>query len=119
MRRRKRWVPYPLATTTAACASGRTGDAVPVGVMTEYNGDGPREGKRAWLCDESAQVKDYARACITQAKEHYGSYGGVEWMGMAMPKTSYGYSYRIVSESMKAEYDEIGIHQFDEWVIDI
>lgn len=96
---------------------GRTSDAVPVGVMTEYNGDGPREGERAGLCDDCAQVKDYARAFIMQVKEHYGSYGGVEWMGMA--KTSYGFSYRIVSESMKVEYDEIGIHQFDEWVIDI
>jgi len=98
---------------------GRTSDAVPVGVMTEYNGDGPREGERAWLCDECAQVEDYARAFIMQAKEHYGSYGGVGWPGVAMPKTSYDCSYRIVSERMRAEYDEIGIHQFDEWVIDI
>ena len=55
---------------------GRTSDAVPVGVMTEYNGDGPCEGERAWLCGESAQVKDYARAFIMQARDHYGAYGG-------------------------------------------
>ncbi len=40
-------------------------------------------------------------------------------MVVAEPKTSYRFSYRIVSERIKAQYDEISIHQFDQWVIDI
>ena len=87
--------------------------------MTEYNGGGPREGQRDLLCDEYAQVKDYARAFITQERHHYGSNGGVEWMGINNPKSIYGFSYHITSERMKAEYDEIGTHQFDAWVHDI
>lgn len=39
---------------------GRTSDAVPVGVITQYNGDGPRKRERAWLCDECSQERDYA-----------------------------------------------------------
>ncbi len=54
-----------------------------------------------------------------QAKEHYGSYGGGGWIGVTMPKTSYGFSHRIVSERLKAENDDTGTHQFDAWVIDI
>ena len=64
-------------------------------------------------------VEDDARAFIMQAKEHYGSYGGGGWIGVTMPKTSYGFSYRIVSERLKAENDDTGTHQFDAWVIDI
>ncbi len=72
----------PARHDNGRLSCGRTSDAVPVGVMTEYNGDEPREGERARLRDECAQVKDYARACIMQAKEHYGSYGGVWGLGM-------------------------------------
>jgi len=92
---------------------------VTVGVIAEYNGDGPREGERAWLCDECAQERDYARAFIMQAKEHYGSHGGVGWMGIRNPENSYGFSYQIVAERLKAEYDDLGTQQFDAWVTDI
>lgn len=97
---------------------GRTSDIVPVGVETEYEGDGPRDGERAWLCEDCAQVREYARAFITQARNHYGAYGSFGWLGIETPKIVYGFSYRIVSERMKAEYDEMGVHQFDEWTMD-
>ncbi len=39
----------PARHDNGRLSCGRTSDAVPVGVMTEYNGDEPREGERAWL----------------------------------------------------------------------
>ncbi len=42
----------PASHDNGHLSCGRTGDAVPVGVMTEYNDNGPREGERAWHCDE-------------------------------------------------------------------
>jgi len=64
-------------------------------------------------------VEDYARAFIMQAKEHYGSHGGVRWMGIRKPENSYGFSYRIISERLKAENDDTETHQFDAWMIEI
>lgn len=54
-----------------------------------------------------------------QAKEHYGSHGGVRWMGIRKPENSYGFSYRIISERLKAENDDTETHQFDAWMIEI
>jgi hypothetical protein len=91
---------------------GRTSDAVPTGVVAEYVGDDARDGERLLLCEECAGVRDYARAFMAQARDHYRGPRG--FLGVRR-----GLAYRMVSEELRAEQNEMGVHQFDEWTMDI
>jgi hypothetical protein len=92
---------------------------VPIGVMTQYNGDGPREGERIWICEECAQVEEYARAFVTQARDHFTSFGGTWLNGVPHQGMTHGYSYRIVSPVLREQTDEHGFNRFHEWTMDI
>ena len=35
---------------------------------------GARRGARIWICEECAQIKAYARAFVTQARDHFASF---------------------------------------------
>ena len=98
---------------------GRPAGQVPVGVFAEYALPGDREGERVWLCEECAQVREYARAFVMQVREHYGVRGGVGWEGVELPPDSFGYSYRIASPVLRAQVGEDGLPRFHAWTIDL
>jgi hypothetical protein len=98
---------------------GRPSAVVPLGVYSEYAGEGERHGERVWICEECAQVESYARAFVFQAREQYGLHGGDDWQGLRLPETSFGFSYRIVSPVLRALIDEQGFNLFHAWTLDI
>lgn len=98
---------------------GRTSDTVPVGVFSEYTGSGERHGERVWICEDCAQVQEYARAFVTHARDHFTSFGGTWLEGVERRGMTHGYSYRIVSPVLRARVDEDGFNRFHEWTMDI
>lgn len=98
---------------------GRASDVVPVGVYSEYAGSGARQGERVWICEECAQIEDYARAFVFQAREQFSLHGGGGWQGQHLPETSAAFSYRIVSPLLRALTDEHGVNRFHAWTMDI
>ena len=97
----------------------RDSEVVPVGLYSEYAGEGERQGERVWICEECAQVEAYARAFVIQAREQYRLHGGAGWQGERLPETSFGFGYRIVSPALRAQIDEYGVNRFHAWTIDI
>ena len=98
---------------------GRGSDVVPVGVYSEWAGEGERRGERVWLCEECAQVEEYARAFVFQAREQFSLRGGTAVGDEALPEASVGFSYRIVSPILRARTDAGGVNLFHAWTIDI
>ena len=98
---------------------GKAADQVPVGVYSEYTGEGERHGERVWICEGCAQVKEYARAFVIQARDHYTSYGGT-WLDSQLPPgLPYAYSYRIASPVLRAQVDKHGFNLFHAWTADL
>ena len=62
--------PPPIADD-GCLICGKDAAQVPVGVFSEYAGDDARHGARIWICEECAQVEEYARSFVIQAREHY------------------------------------------------
>ena len=98
---------------------GKTAEQVPVGVFSEYAGEGERHGERVWLCEECAQVKEYARAFVTQARDHFTISGDAGPGGAKRRGMSHGFSYRIASPVLRAQVGEHGLNRFHEWTEDI
>lgn len=98
---------------------GRGADRMPVGVFAGYAMEGTRHGERVWLCEDCAQVREYARAFVVQVREHYGVHGGEGWEGVAMPPMSYGYGYRIASMVLRPQVGEEGVNRFYDWTLDL
>ncbi len=90
-----------------------------MGVLTVYVGDDERQGERVWLCEECAQVKAYARAFVTQARDHFTSFGGTRPDSEQRTGMVHGYGYRIVSPILRAQQGEAGLSRFHEWTEDI
>jgi hypothetical protein len=107
----------PSPSTDDGCLiCGKTAAQVPVGVFSEYAGDGERHGARIWICEECAQVEEYARSFVIQAREHYATYGEQSERGAGQ---IFGYSYRIVSPTLRAQQGAGGMNRFHEWTLDI
>jgi hypothetical protein len=98
---------------------GKAADQVPVGVYSEYTGEGARHGERVWICEGCAQVKEYARAFVVQARDHYTSYGGTWPENQPRTGLPYAYSYRIASPVLRAQVDQHGLNLFHAWTADL
>ncbi|HEY8597052.1 MAG TPA: hypothetical protein VIL85_01400 [Thermomicrobiales bacterium] len=98
---------------------GKGAAQVPLGVFSEYAGDGERHGARIWICEGCAQVEEYARSFVLQAREHYAMYSETDQRGERGPDQIYGYSYRIVSPVLRAQQGAGGMNRFHEWTLDI
>lgn len=98
---------------------GRDAAQVPIGVFSEYAGDDGRNGARIWLCEECAQIKEYARSFVIQAREHYATYGEKSGRDERGANQIYGYSYRIVSPTLRSQQGASGMNRFHEWTLDI
>lgn len=90
-----------------------------MGVLSVYTGDDDRRGARVWICEECAQVRAYARAFVTQARDHFTSFADPGPDGGARTGMVYGYGYRIVSPVLRAQRGENGLSRFHEWTEDI
>jgi hypothetical protein len=106
-------------TDNGCLICGRTSDVVSLGVYSEYAGEGARQGERVWICEECAQIEEYARAFVIQAREQFSIHGGGGWQGQHLPETSVAFSYRIVSPVLRSLTDEHGVNRFHAWTIDI
>lgn len=91
---------------------GKLAGQVAVGVYSEFAGGGKRQGERVWICEACAQVEEFARAFVIQARDHFTIYGDNRLDGMA-------YSYRIVSPVLRAQVDEQGLNRFHAWTADL
>ena len=111
--------PTPAHDADGCLICGRREAVVPVGVYSEYAGGGARHGERVWICEACAQVEEYARAFVIQAREQYSAQGGVDWEGVQLPATSTAFSYRIVSPVLRALIDADGQNLFHAWTMDI
>lgn len=98
---------------------GKLAEQVPVGVFSEYAGEGERHGERVWICEDCAQVKEYARAFVMQARDHFTTFGDTDPGGARRRGLSHGYSYRIASPVLRAQVGEQGLNRFHEWTEDI
>lgn len=111
-------MPTPIADD-GGLICGKAAEQVPIGVFSEYVGDGERHGARIWICEECAQIEEYARSFVLQAREHYATYGAIGQCGERGPGRIYGYSYRIVSPILRAQQGANGMNRFHEWTLDI
>ncbi len=99
---------------------GKDAAHVPLGVFSEYVGGGERHGARIWICEACAQVEEYARSFVLQARDHYATYGETDQRGeRGLEQQIYGYSYRIVSPVLRAQHGTGGMNRFHEWTLDI
>lgn len=98
---------------------GKAAAEVPIGVFSEYAGEGERHGARIWICETCAQVEEYARSFVLQARDHYAMYGETGKHDERGPGQIYGYSYRIVSPVLRAQQGADGMNRFHEWTLDI
>ena len=92
---------------------------VPMGVLSVYTGEDDRRGDRVWICEECAQVKAYARAFVTQARDHFTSFGDPSRDSGTGTGMVQGFGYRIVSPVLRAQWGEAGLSRFHEWTEDI
>jgi hypothetical protein len=98
---------------------GKNEAQVPIGVLSVYTGDDERRGARVWICEECAQVEAYARAFVTQARDHFSSFADSRSEGGPRTGMVYGYGYRIVSPLLRSQRGENGLSRFHEWTEDI
>jgi len=110
--------PAPVADD-GCLICGKDAAQVPLGVFSEYAGDDERHGARIWICEACAQVEEYARSFVLQARDHYATYGEPAQRGEPGPDRIYGYSYRIVSPVLRAQQGTDGMNRFHEWTLDI
>lgn len=94
---------------------GKLAEQAAIGVYSEFAGDGDRQGERIWICEACAQVEEYARAFVIQARDHFTIYGDNRLNGL--PEMAY--SYRIVSPVLRAQVDEQGLNRFHAWTADL
>ena len=98
---------------------GKDETQVSMGVLCVYTGDDGRRGERVWLCEECAQVEVYARAFVTQARDHFTIFADSRSEGGPRTGMDYGYGYRLVSPLLRSQHGENGLSRFHEWTEDI
>ncbi len=109
----------PPAADDGCLICGKAATQVPIGVFSEYAGEGERHGARVWICEACSQVEEYARSFVLQVREYYATYGKTGQCGECGPHQIYGYSYRLVSPVLRSQQGAGGMNRFHEWTLDI